>query len=99
MDSLTLVVGLVAGILSTIAFVPQVVKIWREGDCDAISLRMYAWRCVGFVLWLAYGIALGSVPLVLVNIISLALGTVILVLKLKALGRLPGFARRAESRA
>jgi MtN3 and saliva related transmembrane protein len=90
LEQVTLIVGLVAGLCSTAAFVPQVVKIWREGDTEAISLRMYVWRSVGFVLWLAYGIALGSLPLVLVNIVCILLGGAVLVLKLKALGRLPG---------
>ena len=82
---LTLALGLVAGVCSTAAFIPQVLKIWREGDSEAISLRMYIWRVVGFVLWLVYGFALGSVPLVIFNIISMALGGTILVLKLRAL--------------
>ena len=46
------VLGLVAGCCSTAAFVPQVLKIRREGDTSAISLRMYVMRVAGFVLWL-----------------------------------------------
>ncbi len=60
-------VGMVAGCCSTAAFVPQVLKIRREGDTRAISARMYVLRDLGFVLWLAYGLALGSVPLVVFN--------------------------------
>ena len=56
---------------STLAFVPQVLKIWRDGDTRAISTRMYVLRDVGFVLWLAYGVALGSAPLIVFNIASL----------------------------
>ena len=39
---------------------PQVLKIWREGDTNAISLRMYVMRVAGFVLWLAYGFAVSG---------------------------------------
>lgn len=81
--------GLVAGTTSTLAFVPQVLKIWRERDCAAISLKMYAFRMLGFALWLAYGVALGSLPLVGFNILNLLLGGVILVFKLQALGCCP----------
>ena len=77
------ILGLVAGCCSTFAFVPQVLKIWREGDTDAISLRMYVMRVAGFVLWLAYGFALGSVPLVVFNVLNLLLGGMILALKLR----------------
>ena len=76
-------VGVIAGCLSTAAFVPQVLKIWREGDTRAISTRMYVLRDAGFVLWLAYGLALGSVPLIVFNIASLLLGGTILLLKLR----------------
>ena len=86
------VVGVVAGCCSTPAFVPQVLKIWREGDTRAISTRMYVLRDVGFVLWLAYGLALGSAPLVVFNVVSLLLGGTILVLKLR------GKAREARGR-
>ena len=80
-------VGVIAGCLSTAAFVPQVLKIWREGDTRAISTRMYVLRDAGFVLWLAYGLALGSVPLIVFNVASLLLGGTILVLKLRGRAR------------
>ena len=86
-------VGVIAGCLSTAAFVPQVLKIWREGDTRAISTRMYVLRDLGFVLWLAYGLALGSAPLVVFNVLSLLLGGTILVLKLR------GKAREAQAAA
>ncbi|GJD64682.1 SemiSWEET family sugar transporter [Methylobacterium frigidaeris] len=84
-----LILGFVAGCVSTYAFVPQVVKIWRERDCIAISLKMYVLRLAGFVLWLAYGAALGSVPLIVSNLLNLLLGGAILVFKLQALGLCP----------
>jgi MtN3 and saliva related transmembrane protein len=72
---------LAAGCCTTYAFVPQVLKIWREGDTGAISVRMYVLRVAGFLLWLAYGVALGSMPLVAFNILNLLLGGAVLVLK------------------
>jgi MtN3 and saliva related transmembrane protein len=94
LDHFALVLGFAAGTVSTFAFVPQVVKIWRERDCTAISLKMYAWRIIGFVLWLVYGIALGSVPLVTFNTLSILLGGAILVFKLQSLGCFPDPKRR-----
>ena len=75
--------GLVAGCCSSFAFVPQVLKIWREGDTGAISLRMYVMRVAGFVLWLGYGFALGSLPLIVFNVLNLLLGGTVLALKLR----------------
>ena len=77
------VLGLVAGCCSTAAFVPQVLKIWREGDTRAISLRMYVMRVAGFALWLAYGFALGSLPLIVFNVLNLLLGGTVLALKVR----------------
>ncbi len=77
------VLGLIAGCCSTYAFVPQVLKIWREGDTRAISLRMYVMRDAGFVLWLAYGFALGSLPLIAFNVLNLLLGGTVLALKVR----------------
>jgi MtN3 and saliva related transmembrane protein len=73
--------GLAAGCCTAYAFVPQVLKIWREGDTGAISVRMYVLRVAGFLLWLAYGVALGSMPLVAFNLLNLLLGGTVLVLK------------------
>jgi MtN3 and saliva related transmembrane protein len=78
------ILGMVAGCCSTFAFVPQVLKIWREGDTRAISLRMYLVLTAGFVLWLGYGAVIGSWPVVAVNVANLALGGTILWLKLQA---------------
>ena len=80
-------VGMIAGCCSTVAFVPQVLKIWREGDARAISPRMYVLRDLGFVLCLAYGLALRSAPLIVFNVLSLLLGGTILVLKLRGRAR------------
>src|SRR3712207_3525236 len=85
---LPIVVGMIAGTCSTFAFVPQVLKIWHEGNTHAISLRMYLMRVTGFVLWLWYGFVIGSIPIIIFNVVSLALGGTVLFLKLRADGRL-----------
>ena len=77
------ILGLVAGCCSTAAFVPQVLKIRREGDTRAISLRMYVMRVAGFLLWLGYGFALGSTPLIVFNVLNLLLGGTVLALKVR----------------
>jgi MtN3 and saliva related transmembrane protein len=75
--------GVVAGLCTTGSFVPQVVKIWQEGDTRAISTRMYLVQTVAFVLWLGYGLAIGSWPVIGCNIANLVLSAVILALKLR----------------
>ncbi len=78
-----MLVGLVAGCLSTYSFVPQVVKCWRTGDTAAISLRMFCVRALGLVLWTSYGFVVGSLPVLVFSALSLALASAILVLKVR----------------
>ena len=75
--------GIVAGLCTTGSFFPQVVKTWRDGETDAISTRMYVTISIAFVLWLGYGVVIGSWPMIVFNVLNLLLGAAILVLKLK----------------
>lgn len=82
MDS-TKILGLVAGLLTTISFVPQVVKTWRSRSAKDLSLVMFLLYCVGVFLWMIYGIMIDELPVILWNIITLILATVILFFKIK----------------
>jgi MtN3 and saliva related transmembrane protein len=75
-------VGYSAAVLTTVAFVPQALKSWRTRDLSGVSLTMYSLFTLGVVLWLVYGVILGSWPIILANIATLALAAVVLVLKL-----------------
>ncbi len=74
--------GLTAGMLTTFSFLPQAIKIWQTRDVSSISLLMYSIFCFGVVLWLIYGIALGSIALIIANGITLCFSTCILFLKI-----------------
>ena len=75
--------GTVAGLCTTGSFVPQVVKIWRDGDTDAISKRMYVLTVTAFGLWLAYGVLIRSWPLMVFNVAGILLSGTVLVLKIR----------------
>ncbi len=76
-------IGAGAAICSVTSFVPQLVKIVREKDAKAVSLRMYAVTVAGFSLWLIYGLFRQSLPLIASNGVSLMLAAAILALKLR----------------
>ena len=80
-------IGYGAAVLTTAAFVPQAVKSWTSRDLSGISLSMYSLFTLGVGLWLLYGIAIGSWPVILANGITLALAGVVLFLKLRHLQR------------
>ncbi len=75
--------GLAAGLLTTIAFIPQVIKIWQTKSAHDISLGMFSLFSSGVFLWLLYGIAIESAPIIIANSITLLLALTILGLKIR----------------
>jgi MtN3 and saliva related transmembrane protein len=76
-------IGFAAGALTTIAFVPQVLHTRRLRSAHGISLGMYAVFTAGIVLWLIYGALIGSWPIILANVITLALALSIVVMTIR----------------
>jgi MtN3 and saliva related transmembrane protein len=76
-------VGFAAATLTTVAFVPQAWKIWKTRSADGVSLRMYLIFTLGVVLWLVYGVELGSRPMIVANIVTLALAIFILYMRIR----------------
>ncbi len=75
--------GYIAATLTTSAFVPQAVKTIRTRDTRAISLAMYVVFTVGIVFWFAYGMSLGSWPMIVSNAITFVLAATVLSLKVR----------------
>ena len=75
--------GLAAAFLTTLAFVPQAVKIIRTRHTKDISLWMYILLNIGLVLWLTYGVLLRDPALILANSVTFIPTFTILILKIK----------------
>ena len=75
--------GLIAGALTTVSFVPQVVQIWRTKRAEDVSSHMFVIFSLGVFLWLIYGVYIHSVPIIVANIITLILCLSVLWLKWK----------------
>jgi MtN3 and saliva related transmembrane protein len=82
MDSITLI-GLAAATLTTVAFIPQVVRAWRTRSTRDISLPMFLVLALGITLWLIYGAMIRDLPLIAANLVTLVLVLMILFLKLR----------------
>ena len=76
-------IGGIAALLTTAAYIPQAFRTIRTRQTRDLSLSTYLMLAVGLALWLIYGVILGSMPLILANIVTLALVAVILWLKIK----------------
>ncbi|MDD3905917.1 MAG: SemiSWEET transporter [Candidatus Omnitrophica bacterium] len=78
-----LILGLIAGTLTTVAFVPQVIKIYKTKDAKDLSLATFCIFFCGVFFWLIYGIVIMEWPVILANGITLILSSIIIAMKLK----------------
>src|SRR5262249_4670274 len=75
--------GFAAAALTSGSFIPQAIKTIHSRNTSGISLAMYVIFTLGVALWLVYGIAIGSWPMILANTVTLALAATILGLKMR----------------
>jgi MtN3 and saliva related transmembrane protein len=82
MDYVT-IIGFTAATLTTIAFFPQVIKVWKTRETKDLSLVMFIILCTGVFLWIMYGILIKSLPVLIANISVFIMTLIILILKMK----------------
>ena len=76
-------IGIIAAILTTSSFIPQVYKIYKEKKAQGVSLTMYLIMFVGVLLWLVYGVLIGSIAIILANSVTAVLQLFVIIFKLK----------------
>ena len=76
-------IGIIAAILTTSAFIPQVYKIYKEQKAQGVSLSMYLIMFVGALLWLVYGVLIGSIAIIIANSVTAILQLFVIIFKLK----------------
>lgn len=82
MDTIA-IVGYVAGALTTIAFVPQVIRAWKLKETRDLSLAMLVLLGLGVLLWTCYGFWAGSMPVIIANMITFVLILLLFCLKIR----------------
>lgn len=82
MDYIT-ILGFVAGTLTTVAYVPQVVRSWKLKETKDLSLAMLVLYLCGVSLWLVYGFWIGSLPVIAANGVSIGLLLILTGIKLR----------------
>jgi MtN3 and saliva related transmembrane protein len=75
--------GFMAGLFTTVAFIPQLVRASRSRSTKDLSLPMFLIFTTGVLLWLIYGVAIRSAPVIAANGATLVLAGAILVLKIR----------------
>ena len=76
-------IGAAGAVLTTVCWVPQATKIIRDRDTRAISLPGTTLCVIGVLLWLVYGLAIVDGPLIGSSLVTLAMTSIILVLKIR----------------
>ncbi|HET7057321.1 MAG TPA: SemiSWEET transporter [Nitrospiraceae bacterium] len=82
MDSMSLL-GIAAGALTTMSFLPQVLKTWQSRSAKDFSFWMLGAFTSGVLLWVIYGFSIGSLPIIVTNIATLMLAAALLGMKMK----------------
>ena len=77
------IIGYLAACLTTFSFLVQAIKSWRTKDLSGISVGMYSMFASGVALWLVYGLAINSMPLIVTNALTLVFALSILVMKIR----------------
>lgn len=77
------VLGLVAGTITSITFLPQVIKIWKTRSAKDLSLMMLLLLMLGVILWLIYGLIVMDAAIIYTNSMVLAMSLILLYFKLR----------------
>ena len=77
------IIGLIAAVCTTFAFIPQVMKVWKTKQTKDLSLRMYSIMFIGIILWLVYGIRIDSLSIIMANVVTATVVGTILVYIIK----------------
>jgi MtN3 and saliva related transmembrane protein len=79
----TFVIGILAAILTTISFLPQLVRVFRTKHTKDLSLITFSLFSLGVGLWLIYGILIKELPVILANGVTFFIALSILIMKIK----------------
>jgi MtN3 and saliva related transmembrane protein len=79
----TEIIGFIAATLTTISFLPQIIKIIKTKDTSSISLKMYLIFTMGVFLWLIYGLLNSDKPIIIANLVTFSFTLYILYRKIK----------------
>ncbi|MGZ5190069.1 MAG: SemiSWEET family sugar transporter, partial [Flavisolibacter sp.] len=75
------ILGMTAGSISAITFLPQVIKTWKSRSAEDISMLTFTFATVSVIMWLIYGIILKDIPIIYTNSLVLICSVIMLYFK------------------
>ncbi len=82
MDNIV-IIGYIAGTLTTASFIPQVIRTWKLRETRDLSLAMLILFAIGILLWTVYGIWINSFPIIAANVITFVFVLFLLWMKIR----------------
>lgn len=76
-------IGVIAAFLTTLALIPQVIKVVKTKKTEGISIVMYIMQVSGILLWAIHGYMIGDIAVLGANIVTFILASIVLVYKIK----------------
>lgn len=83
------ILGYSAGAITSLTFLPQVIKTWKEKSAKDVALNMFLIAAINEVMWIVYGVLLNNWVIILTNSIVLSMSLIMIFLKLKYSGNSP----------
>jgi len=77
------ILGYSAGFITSLTFLPQVIKTWKEKSAKDISLLMFVIAAINEVMWIAYGILKNDWVIIITNVVVIAMSIIMIFLKLR----------------
>ena len=77
------IIGLLAGVCTTVAFIPQVQKIYCTHRTSDLSLPTYVLLSIGILFWIIYGVLLGRWTIIIPNASVLIMCGYVIIMKIK----------------
>ena len=77
------ILGYSAGFITSLTFLPQVLKTWKEKSAKDISLLMFVIAAINEVMWIAYGILKDDWVIISTNVVVLIMSCIMIFLKLR----------------
>lgn len=75
--------GFVAGTVTALGMIPQLIKTWKTKKVDELSIKMFLLYILGFSMWITYGVIRSDVPIIVTNSLSITITAIMIFLKLK----------------
>ena len=77
------ILGMTAGSITAITFLPQVIKTWKTKSAGDISMLMFTFATISVIMWLVYGIILKALPIIYTNSLVLMNSLIMLYFKFR----------------